>query len=163
MIPRNSFFFVDACPSSSLIRLIVNCFFTSLLYLFPNLFAVLSLCGIALDSAVLSCLQSGSNLHRNEHLTASASTRPPTPSVHDEAVLPPTVCGWKCSSATLRCACRQLRLPFGLRRCSTAPSIFPSRIAIQHHRSCTPSEFQSARGSFPPSASCPCDRGGHHS
>ena len=48
MIPRNSFFFVDACPSSSLIRLIVNCFFTSLLYLFPNLFAVLSLCGIAL-------------------------------------------------------------------------------------------------------------------
>jgi len=49
MIPKNSFFFVDACPSSSLIRLIVNCFFTSLLYLFPNLFAVLSLCGIALD------------------------------------------------------------------------------------------------------------------
>ena len=48
MIPRNSFFFVVACPSSSLIRLIVNCFFTSLLYLFPNLFAVLSLCGIAL-------------------------------------------------------------------------------------------------------------------
>ena len=49
MIPRNSFFFVEACPSSSLIRLIVNCFFTSLLYLFPNLFAVLSLCGIALN------------------------------------------------------------------------------------------------------------------
>ena len=49
MIPRNSFFFVDACPSSSLIRLIVNCFFTSLLYLFPDIWAVLSLCGIALD------------------------------------------------------------------------------------------------------------------
>ena len=48
MIPRNSFFFVDACPSSSLIRLIVNCFFTSLLYLFFGFFAVLSLCGIAL-------------------------------------------------------------------------------------------------------------------
>ena len=48
-IGRNSFFFVDACPSSSLIRLIVNCFFTSLLYLFPDLLAVLSLCGIALD------------------------------------------------------------------------------------------------------------------
>jgi len=52
MIPRNSFFFVEACPSSSLIRLIVNCFFTSLLYLFPNLFAVLSLCGIALTLPV---------------------------------------------------------------------------------------------------------------
>ena len=47
-IGRNSFFFVDACPSSSLIRLIVNCFFTSLLYLFPDILAVLSLCGIAL-------------------------------------------------------------------------------------------------------------------
>jgi len=34
---RNSFFFVEACPSSSLIRLIVNCFFTSLLYLFPDI------------------------------------------------------------------------------------------------------------------------------
>ena len=42
-------FFVDACPSSSLIRLIVNCFFTSLLYLFPDILAVLSLCGIALS------------------------------------------------------------------------------------------------------------------
>ena len=40
MIPRNSFFFVDACPSSSLIRLIVNCFFTSLLYLFSDLVAI---------------------------------------------------------------------------------------------------------------------------
>ena len=48
MIPRNSFFFVDACPSSSLIRLIVNCFFTSLLYIFHDILAVLSLCGIAL-------------------------------------------------------------------------------------------------------------------
>ena len=35
-------------PSSSLIRLIVNCFFTSLLYPFFVLLAVLSLCGIAL-------------------------------------------------------------------------------------------------------------------
>ena len=42
-------FFVDACPSSSLIRLIVNCFFTSLLYLFHDIWAVLSLCGIALS------------------------------------------------------------------------------------------------------------------
>ena len=49
MISRNSFFFVEACPSSSLIRLIVNCFFTSLLYLFPDILAVLSLCGIALN------------------------------------------------------------------------------------------------------------------
>ena len=40
-------FFVEACPSSSLIRLIVNCFFTSLLYLFPDLFAVPSLYWIA--------------------------------------------------------------------------------------------------------------------
>lgn len=36
-----------ACPNSSLIRLIVNCFFTFLLYLFPDLFAVLSLYWIA--------------------------------------------------------------------------------------------------------------------
>ena len=36
-----------ACPSSSLIRLIVNCFFTSLLYLFPDLLAVPSLYWIA--------------------------------------------------------------------------------------------------------------------
>ena len=42
-------FFVEACPSSSLIRLIVNCFFTSLLYLFHDILAVLSLCGIALS------------------------------------------------------------------------------------------------------------------
>ena len=41
-------FFVDACPNSSLIRLLVNCFFTSLLYLFSDIWAVLSLCGIAL-------------------------------------------------------------------------------------------------------------------
>ena len=52
MIPRNSFFFVDACPSSSLIRLIVNCFFTSLLYLFHDLLAVLSLCGIASENQI---------------------------------------------------------------------------------------------------------------
>ena len=54
-IGRNSFFFVDACPSSSLIRLIVNCFFTSLLYLFPDLLAVLSLCGIALNNCERMC------------------------------------------------------------------------------------------------------------
>ena len=36
-----------ACPNSSLIRLIVNCFFTFLLYFFPDLFAVLSLYWIA--------------------------------------------------------------------------------------------------------------------
>ena len=120
------------------------------------------LCGVSLSSVVLLCLQSGSNLRHNEHLTTSASTPPPTPSVHDEAALPPTACGWKCSSATLRCACRQLRLPFGLRRCSTGSSISPSHTARQHRRSCTPSGFQSARGSFPPSASCPCFHEARH-
>ena len=45
--PRNQFLHDFHCPSSSLIRLIVNCFFTSLSYLFPDPLAVFALCGIA--------------------------------------------------------------------------------------------------------------------
>ena len=75
MIPRNSFFFVDACPSSSLIRLIVNCFFTSLLYLFFVLLAVLSLCGISssifyvvlLLLSTIALMAFPLHLHPNKH------------------------------------------------------------------------------------------------
>ena len=72
MIPRNSFFFVDACPSSSLISLIVNCFFISLLYLFHDLLAVLSLCGIALTD--LYNLASSSDYIRDMRINEKLGT-----------------------------------------------------------------------------------------
>ena len=72
----------DACPSSSLIRLIVNCFFTSLLYLFPDIFAVLSLCGIAQSECSLmrwrkeSGAQTTRLMRTGRSVEAGASLRP---------------------------------------------------------------------------------------
>ena len=53
-------------PSSSLIKLIVNCFFTSLLYPFFVLLAVLSLCGIALKKALSNILSNAVNYTETE-------------------------------------------------------------------------------------------------
>ena len=62
-------------PSSSLIRLIVNCFFTSLLYPFFVLLVVLSLCGIALATQttekVSDSIFSGLYYFGGEHIFAT--------------------------------------------------------------------------------------------